>query len=467
MRSVFPLMLAAVVLPVTANAGDLLQLYDMAQRNDATFAASQHARDAALEAEPAARALLLPQLSASYDLTFNDSDTQVSYTDPTFNTPVNLSRSNNGTDRNLNVNLTQPLFNLESWRRLQQAGEQTALAQLTFIASEQSLLLRVAQAYFGLLAAHDGLRSANAEKDALHRQLDLAQQNLELGLSSVTDEQDVQVRYDLSQATELDADQALTDATAALEEITKEPISHIDPDHVRVVPLESAPTPAPRQLAALRDDAVLPPPQSATADQWIAMATSTNLNVTSALLKFNIAVRGVDMAQARNLPTVGAKLAYSDFKTASGTFPTESNGGAVTIGVTLPIYSGGATRSAIRSAEAIRDQRMAEYDGAQRLVERDTRSAYKNVLTSAARTRAYKQALASSQSALDASQTGLEIGTRSTIDLLNAQQQRFHAERDFQRARYDYLLAILRLKQTAGLLSLRDLTDIDALLVRQ
>lgn len=466
MRLLFPLMLAAAVLPINGQAGDLLQLYEMAQRNDASFAASQHARDVALQSEPAARALLLPQLSASYDMTFNDSDTEVTYVDPTFNTPVTLARSNNGKDRNLNVSLTQPLFNLESWRRLQQAGEQTALAHLNFVSSEQSLLMRVARAYFGLLAAHDSLRSATAEKDALQSQLDLAQQNLELGVSSVTDVQDVQVRYDLSLAAELDADQALTDATAALEEITREPISHIDPDRVRVVPLTSTP-PLPRRLSALSDDIPLPPPQPANVDEWIATATATNLNVSSALLNFNVAVRGVDIAKARNLPTVGAKLAYSDFKTSSGSFPTESNGGAVTLGVTLPIYSGGATRSAIRSAEALRDQRMAEYDGAQRLVERDTRSAFKSVATGAARTRAYKQALASSRSAVEASQVGLEIGTRSTIDLLNAQQQRFHAERDYDRARYDYLLAILRLKQTAGSLDLHDLSEIDALLVRK
>jgi outer membrane protein len=462
MRASF--LLIFMLLPASVQAGDLLRLYDMAQRNDATFNAAQHARDVALESEPAARALLLPQLSAGYELTFNDSDTTVSYTDPTLNIPVTLSRSNKGTDRSLNVSLSQPLFNLESWQRLQQAGEQTALAQLSYRASEQALLMRVAQTYFGVLAANDSLRSATAEKEALRRQLDLAQQNLEIGLSSVTDVQDVQVRYDLSLASELDADQILAEAVAALEEITKEPLSRIDEQRVRVVPLEGV-QPPPPQLSALRDEFPLPAPQPANVEQWVANATIGNLDVSSALLKFNIAARGVEVAAARYLPTVGAKLAYADFKTASGSFPTESNGAAVTIGLSVPLYSGGAVRSAVRSAKALRDERLSEYDGAQRLVERNTRSAFKGVLTGAARTRAYQRAVASSRSALEASQTGLEIGTRSAIDVLDAQQQRYRAERDYQRSRYDYLMAILRLKAAAGSLNERDLADVDALLV--
>ncbi|MDB5968856.1 MAG: hypothetical protein JWQ90_1306 [Hydrocarboniphaga sp.] len=458
------LYLIFVLLPVAAQAGDLLRLYDMAQRNDAAFNTAQHVRDVALESEPAARALLLPQLGASYDMTFNDSDTTVSYTDPTLNIPVTLNRSNHGTDRSLSVSLSQPLFNLEAWRRLQQAGEQTALAQLSYRASEQALLLRVAKAYFALLSANDGLRSATAEKDALRRQLDLAQQNLEIGSSSFTDVQDVQVRYDLSLASELDADQALTEASAALEEITKEPLSHIDEERVRVVPLAGTEPPAPR-LAALREDFPLPAPQPADVEQWVANATIGNLDVTSALLNFNVAARGIDVAKARYLPTLGAKLAYSDFKTASGSFPTESNGAAVTVGLSVPLYSGGSVRSAVRAAEALRDQRLSEYDGAQRLVERNTRSAFKGVLTGAARTRAYQRAVASSRSALEASQTGLEIGTRSAIDVLDAQQQRYRAERDYERSRYDYLLSILKLKAAAGSLSQHDLAEVDALLV--
>jgi outer membrane protein len=136
----------------------------------------------------------------------------------------------------------------------------------------------------------------------------------------------------------------------------------------------------------------------------------------------------------------------------------------VGLGITVPFYSGGATRSAVREAVALRDARLSEYDGAHRQAERDTSTAYQSVVTGAARIRAYKQAVTSSRSALEASQTGLEIGTRSAIDVLNAQQQRFRAERDYDHSRYEYLLAILRLKAAAGHLTASDLSEIDALL---
>ena len=453
-----------LVFPTVAQAGDLLRIYEMAQRNDATFNTAQHARDAALESEPAARALLLPQLSGSYKETFDHANTSIGYTDPTTGTPVTLSQTNGGTDKNLSVILSQPLFNLESWYRLQQAGQQTALAQLNYRAAEQSLLLRVSEDYFGLLAAYDGVRSMTAEKEAFAHQLELAKQNLNVGLSSVTDVQDVQARYDLSVANELDAEQTLAAAREALEEITKEPMRSVEDDRVRVVPLDPVGAVTPTRLAGLREDATLPVLQNSTASGWVTQADLGNFDVLATLLNVRVAERAVDVAQSRYLPTVSGTVSYTDLNTKAGGFPTQSNGMAFGIGITVPLYSGGATRSAVREAVAVRDQRLSEYDGAQRLAERNASTAYQSVMIGAARIRAYKQAVVSSRSALEASQTGLEIGTRSAIDVLNAQQQRFRAERDYDRSRYDYLLAILRLKVTGGRLMQRDLEEIDGLL---
>ncbi|WP_341917968.1 TolC family outer membrane protein [Hydrocarboniphaga effusa] len=454
---------ALCVLPPAAQAGDLLRFFEMAQRNDAQYNASLHARDVALEAEPSARALLLPQVQATYSQTFNDSDTTVRFEDPTTGIPVELARHNGGTDKNLGVSLTQPLFDLESWRRLQQAGEQTALAELNFRASRQALLLRTADVYFQLLSANDALALASAEKDALASQLELAQQNLELGQSSIIDVQDVQARYDLSLASELEAEQQVTAATAGLDAITREPLRKPIEPGVQVVSLEDTPAPAPRRLARLPDGTALPKAAPAVLQAWIDLVPSS-LDVTAALLNYNIASRGVDVAQARYFPRLDATLSYQDFKTKSGSFPTDADGTAIRVGVTVPLFAGGATRSGVRSAVALRDERMAEYDAALREAERATRVAYQAVLSGTARSLAFQRAVTSSLSALDASQTGLEIGTRSAIDVLNAQQQRYQAQRNFTRSRYDYLVALLRLKASVGQLDPEDLAEVDALL---
>lgn len=452
--------------PGLAQANDLLRVYKLAQANDATLAASRYAREAALQNKPLARALLLPQLSGSYDYVFNDTEVDVTYVDPTTGASVPLSRKNDGTDKSLSVTLSQPLFSLEAWYQFKQASEQAALAQLTYRGAEQELLLRVSELYFGVLGARDAHRSAVAEKAALEQQLELAQQHLQVGLSSITDTQEVQARYDLSVASELQAGQVLATAIEALEEITREPLrSIVEDESVNVVPLNPAAATRPG-LAALQEDIPLPTPNPVGVDPWVTHARLGNFELLAAKLNFSVADRGLSAAKSKWLPTVAATASYLDSTSEAGAFPTELSGTSVGIGVRLPLFSGGATRAGIRQAEAVRGQRLAEYDGARRVVERNTRNAYQAVTTGASRVHALKQAMASSASALEASEVGLEIGTRSAIDVLNARQQRYAAERNYQSSRYEYLLSVLRLKAVAGQLVLQDLVQVDGLLER-
>lgn len=467
MRTIQILTCLALLCPGLANANDLLRVYRLALSNDATLAASRHSRDAALQAEPRARALLLPQISGSYDYLTNDSDIEITYVDPTTGAAIPLSRRNDGSDKSLSVALTQPLFSLEAWHQFKQASEQAALAHMTYRSAEQDLLLRVSELYFGVLSARDTLRSTQAEKAALERQLELTNQYLEVGISAITDVQEVQARYDLSLASVLEAEQALATAVEALEEITREPLKTIDEDDtVRVVPLEAPAAPPVPTLSPLQADIPLPKPNPASASQWVGHALLGNLDILAAKLNFNVADRGVSAARSRHLPTVAASANYIDSRSGSGSFPTEIEGTTVGIGLRLPLFSGGAVRADVKQAQALRGQRLAEYDGALRAVERNTRNAYQAIVTGVARIQAFKQAVASSNTALDASQTGLEIGTRSAIDVLNAQQQKYAAERNYDRSRYDYLLAVLRLKAFAGQLALADLQEVDALLER-
>ncbi|MFA5939265.1 MAG: TolC family outer membrane protein [Sinimarinibacterium sp.] len=438
MHPKFRLLAAALLAPGLAQANDLLQVYDLAAQNDTTIWAARHARDAAVEAKPQARAALLPQLTGSYNYGYAETTGTFEQGGTTF--PID----NNGNDDALSVTLNQSIVSIASWRRLQQASEQVALAQATYRSAEQTLLLRVAEAYFGVLGAHDNLRSAQGEKAAVERQLEQAKKRFEVGLSAITDVQEAQARYDLTVAQEIQAQQQLDSAILALGQITGQPVP---------------------PLALLGQDIPLPAPNPADVNQWVSDALQGNLDLLAAQLNQNIAERGVQAARAGHLPTVGVQGVYRDSTSESGSFPQETESSSVTLGVTLPLFAGGATQSAVRQSIATREQRASELTGAKRQVERNTRDAYQGVVTGAARVKAFKQAVVSSTTALEASETGLEVGARTAVDVLNAQQQLYAAERNYYQSRYDYLLFVLRLKAAAGSLGQTDLAEVDRLLV--
>lgn len=438
MRLTTSLLTVALALPGLAQANDLLRVYDLAAQNDATIQAARYGRDAAVEARPQARAALLPQLTGSYNYGY-------ATTDGTFTqNGVEIPIDNYGTDDSLSVTLNQSIFSLENWRRLQQASSQVALAQATFRSAEQNLALRVAEAYFGVLGARDNLRSSQAEKAAVERQLEQARKRFEVGLSAITDVQEAQARYDLTVATELQAQQTLAAAREALAEITKI---------------------KPGEVASLQEDIPLPAPDPDNADRWVEYALEGNLDLLAARLNYDIAARGVQVARAGHLPTLGLQGQYQDYTSESGSFPQDAEGTSITLGVTVPIFSGGATQSGVRQAVATREQRRAQQEGSARLIERNTRDAYQGVVTGASKVKAYKQAVVSSTTALEASETGLEVGARTAVDVLNAQQQLYAAQRTYLQSRYDYLLSVLRLKAAAGRLAIADLAEIDRLLI--
>lgn len=436
-----------LALPGLAQANDLMRVYDLAVQNDATYRAAQFARDAAIEAKPQARAALLPQVSGGFSYGYVETNGSVQQTevDPSGN-PIIVDRSidNSGTDETLSLTLNQSIFSLESWRRLQQADRQVALAQAQYRSEEQGLALRTAEAYFGVLGALDNLRSAQAEKTAVDRQLEQARKRFEVGLSAITDVQEAQARYDLTVATELQAQQALSESREALNEITGTPAGVV---------------------ATLQDDIPLPAPNPDSADRWVEAALDGNLDLLAAQLNYDIAVRSVQAAKAGHLPTLGLQGGYRDNTSEAGSFPQNTESSSVAATLTVPIFAGGLTQSNVRQAIATREQRDAQREGAARLVERNTRDAYQGVVTGAARVKAFKQAVVSSRTALEASETGLEVGTRTAVDVLNAQQQLYAAERDYLQSRYDYLLSVLRLKAAAGRLTERDLQEVDRLLI--
>jgi len=308
----------------------------------------------------------------------------------------------------------------------------------------------VATAYFNVLAAADTLRFSQAENQAVGRQLEQSKQRFEVGLSAITDVQEAQARYDLTVASLINAETALSSARRVLAETTGG--------------TDSA-------ASAVPEDVPLAGPDPQVPATWIEAARKDNLNVLSARLQAEIAKKDVGIAQAGHLPTLSLEAGYND---SSGDFTNNvsgatsdeaAKGNSIGVVARLPLFAGGAVRANVKAASSTASQRQALLESAVRTAERTTGDAYQGVLAGIARVKAFKQAVLSSKTALEASQVGLEVGARTSIDVLNAQQQLYAAERDYARARYDYLLSVLQLKQSAGRLGEADLAEIDRLLI--
>lgn len=447
---------ALCTFPGWASANELLNVYELAVQNDTEIAAARYARDAALQAHPQARAALLPSLSASYSYekgTSEGSSSQESVTGD--GQPITLTREfdTDDTNRSLGVTLSQSLFDWSAILRLKQASDQVAIAETTYQAAAQNLRLRAAEAYFNFLSANDDLRYSEAESKAVARQLEQAQRRFDVGLSAITDVQEAQARYDLTVAQVLIAEQALASAREALLEITGQ---------------------AEASLVTLRDNIPLVGPEPADVNVWLNAALGNNLDLLVAQITAEVASKDVRIARSGHLPTVDLIGRYTNSDNEAieqsnlvGSSNSEVTGESIGVNVTWPIFSGGLVRSQTVQAQSVEEQRLAELEGSRRSVTRQTRDAYLGVLSGASQVKAFKQAVISNQTALDASETGLEVGTRTAVDVLNAQSLLYSAQRDFARARYDYLLSVLRLKLAAGNLDRDDLAEIDALLVNR
>jgi outer membrane protein len=433
------LLLGLALTAPTVSANELMRVYDLAVQNDPEIAAAAHQRDAGLQSLPVARAALLPKISANYGYSKQKEEGTEG-----FGGLPEQPFSRDGTNDATTVTLNQAVFDwaaIQTWR---QAGDQAALAELGYRSAQQGLVLRLADAYFGVLSASDKLRSTEAENKAVGRQLEQAKKRFEVGLSAITDVQEAQARYDLTVAQEIAARQALESAREGLATVIGQ---------------------SPQKLVHLQENLPLPAPDPANVDQWVNGARDNNLDLLAARLNVEIAAKGVGIARARHYPTVGAQAQYQDASADgsrfSGDFETESYG----FQVNVPIFAGGATQAGVRSAASTHEQRKAEYEATKRQVDKLTRDAYQGVIAGAATVKAYKQAVVSSTTALEASETGLQVGARTAVDVLNAQQQLYAAERIYSQSRYDYLLNVLRLKAAAGRLGPQDLAEIDRLLV--
>ncbi len=436
------LILSLALASVPALAADLLQVYRDALEYDAQYASARAARDAGLEKLPQGRAGLLPVVSASASTIWNDIDFQR-------RTPGAASVDAQYNTNGYTLTLTQPIFR---WQNIEQYGQsklQVAISEAQFVQARQDLILRVAQAYFDVLLAQDSLSLAQAQKKAIGEQLEAARRNFEVGTATIVDTHEAQSRFDLVTAQELAAQNDLEIKRQALRQVVGK---------------------VPEALSVLRSQVQLQRPQPDDMAKWVDAAEAGSPLVAAQQAALEIAEKEIGKQRAGHYPTLdlvatrGRSSATGGL--ALGTTVPGSDTHTSTIGLqlSLPIFAGGAVMSKEREAVALREKARADLDNTRRGAALGARQAYLGVTSGMAQVKAFEQALVSSQSALDSNKLGYEVGVRINIDVLNAQQQLFSTRRDLAKARYDTLLAQLRLKAAAGSLGEDDVQAINALL---
>ena len=435
-------LLSLALASAPALAADLLQVYRDAIAYDAQFASAKAAWEAGQEKLPQGRAGLLPVISATASTTWNDID----YNRRMLNTPpVDAQYNTNG----YTLTLTQPIFR---WQNIEQYGQsklQVVAADAQFAQAKQDLVLRVAQAYFDVLLAQDSLGLAQSQKKAIGEQLEAAKRNFEVGTATITDTHEAQARFDLVTAQELAAQNDLEIKRQALRQVIGK---------------------VPESLAALRAQVQLQRPQPDDMGKWVEAAEAGSPLVAAQQAALEIADKEINKQRAGHLPTLdlvatrGRSSATGGLAAGVSLPGSDTHSNTIGLQLTLPIFAGGAVMSKDREAVALREKARADLDNTRRAAALGARQAYLGVTSGMAQVRAYEQALVSSQSALDSNKLGYEVGVRINIDVLNAQQQLFATRRDLAKARYDTLVAQLRLKAAAGSLGEDDVQAINALL---
>lgn len=428
--------LVALCLATPAAAADLLETYRAAQSNDPVFAAARATRLAAQEKLPQGRSLLLPNVNLSANSSYTDSS--VTYRGATA-FPSGTSRYSS---YGYGVNLVQPLYRRQNWVSYSEAELQVAQSETQFAIAEQELILRVAQAYFDVLMAQDSVQLAGAQKAAISEQLEQAKRNFEVGTATITDTYEAQARHDLTSAQEIAAQSNLEIKLRALQQLTNTVPSGL------------------RQLGQQFNPETLQPPDM---EKWVEEARLHNRQLAVAQTASELARKEVARNRGGHQPTVDLVANHTQNNSSGGNLGVGSDNRTSSVGVQLnvPLFQGGAIQSRVREAEANLDRAREELENVRRTAEWQTRQAFLGVVNGFAQVRALQQALKSGESVLEASKLGQEVGVRTNLDVLNAQQQLYSTRRDLYQAEYNHLISQLKLKAAVGTLAEEDLAKVN------
>lgn len=423
--------------PFTASANSLLDVYELALQNDAQLKADQAKYEAGQANKAIGRSNLLPQINALAQYTNTNEDT------------VNKLNNDNVflTDRDRTgweISLSQPLFNMSYWYNYKQGTKLSEQAEAQFGADQQSLIVRTAEAYFNVLRSIETLEATIAEEKALEKQLEQTKQRFDVGLTAITEVHEAQAAFDSARAATLEARGNLGINYEALEVLTGKPED-------RVAPL-SAKFPVVAPAPANRAD-------------WVEFSLKNNYNLKASKLQADASLQNAKANKSNHLPTLGASVGYSDYEidgiTSGEDQKIATDGTSVNLRLDVPIYSGGATSGRTRQAYAQYNQAQELYNSTQRNVIQNTRALHLLVETDVASVQARKQAIVSSQSALEATQSGYEVGTRNLVEVLLAQRNLYQARRNYSDALFNYVIDTIKLREVAGMLTPADVQEID------
>jgi outer membrane protein len=436
-RPLIAVLITSAFLTLNAQAADLIQVYQQALANDATYASARSSLAAGQERITQGRSLLLPVISANGSNTRNSGDA----TSSEFLTGNMIKNDTNYHVNTYTVSLSQPLFNWGAWESYQQSKLSQATAEATFSQAQQDLIVRVSQAYFDVLTAQDNLTSTQAQKVATTEQLASAKRNFEVGTQTITDTHEAQAAYDLVVAQEFAAINDLENKRTALQVIIGQ---------------------TPATLAPLRTGVTIQPPSPASVDPWIASAESQNYSVVAAGLNVEIAKREIKRNRANHLPTANL-IANSTHQSQTGGGGTVNNN-AIGVSWNIPIFNGFAITSKVRETIALEDKARNDLEATRRSASQNARQAFLGMNSGLAQVRALEAAEVSSKSSLESNKLGYQVGVRINIDVLNAQKLLYSTQKDLSKARYDTIMNGLRLKSAAGSLKEDDLAPVNALL---
>ena len=433
MKKTFTTFIFLYTLSFSAFAEDLLSVYQSAIQNDSQFRAAQAAYQAQLELKNQNFASFLPTISASAHYTQREDETIITSSD------LNEYDTNG-----YSLNLTQPLYRHANYVGLNQANAQVAQASAIFEGEKQNLILRVATQYFSVLAAVDDLEFAKAERISIREQLVQTQQRFNVGLIAITDVHEAQARYDQAVARAIVAENTLAISHETLREITATSYSALTPLSVKH-PLVK--------------------PEPADIKQWVETANTQNALLLANRKGVEVAQTQVALQRAGHYPTLDltASHTYTDYDEGFiiGGGAQERNNNAISLQLNIPIYQGGRVNSLTRAAAYRLTEAREKLEQQKRATERQTRSSYLSVIANISQVKALKQALASSDIALEATTAGFEVGTRTAVDVLDSQRELFRAKRDYAQVRYNYVLETLKLKLAAGSLSPQDIKQLN------
>ncbi|MBC8022338.1 MAG: TolC family outer membrane protein [Burkholderiales bacterium] len=429
---------ALAVAATIGNAGavDLVTVYRDAQVSDPVYQANRAIYMATIERLPQARAGYRPFIAGTASIFRNHVEFQG-------------APAQDYTTKTYAITLSQPIFRLQNWIAIGQARHQVVQAEAVLANAQQDLGIRVAQAYFDVLLAQDNVALSETQKTAIDQQLAQAKRNFEVGTATIVDTLEAQARYDQSNAKEIADRNDLEVKRRALQVLLGK---------------------LPESLSALREPLELAPPQPNDIEAWVRAADESSFQIAFSRENFAFMQEEVARQRAGHLPTLDLSGSYSrndsPTNTIAGIIGPVVNTSSIGLVLSVPIYSGGIVQSRVREALANRERAEQDLESTRRNVAQAVRTNFLNVTSGIAQVRALEQALTSTRSQLDSTILGRDVGVRTSVDVLNAQQQVFQTRRDLQQARYNFLLSTLRLKAAAGALGEADIEAVNRTLAR-